>query len=315
MIASDYFGSELKRQSALLGTPVLGGTKGGGYRYENGKPQYRKYILRPEDSMNVLYPGIWKDVLKYFDAYGITWWKQNEDRYFPNGHLLSSQNHCLNHLFALRKDKRAVLAIIQSVGKKAGIHFDEVLPSFIDTQDRGGSYICFEFVCENKTLLHENHETRGSKCTSVDALVYARSGNEDWLIPIEWKYTESYDHDPKVENSYSRYFDVIDEGSRLQSWGEFYKVDPFYEFGRQTLLMEKIIKERPGGVSADNFLHIVAIPEGNNLMIGDAEKFKSALAVDRQKLFQIVDSQKLMMPVADLHPDLIRFLSERYWHI
>ena len=79
---------------------------------------------------------------------------------------------------------------------KTGIDFDEIIPSIIDHN----SLISFEFVLKNKSLLNENTESRGKNCTSIDALVYAKKGNDKWLIPIEWKYTEAYLHDNKVYN-------------------------------------------------------------------------------------------------------------------
>ena len=147
--------SEGIRQKQLLGTQLLGGSEGRGFWTIKGKPVNVEIILRPEDSLNTLYPEIRKDALDYFRRYNISWWRQNEDRYFPTGHLLSSQNHCLNHMFAIRNNQEAVLAMIRPIGEAAGIHFDKVLPSFIDTEEKKDSFITFEFVYHNVELLQE----------------------------------------------------------------------------------------------------------------------------------------------------------------
>ena len=98
------------------------------------------FILVPDDSKENMFAPIREDALGYFKRYDISWWRQEEDGYFPTGHLVSSQNHCLNHLFALRRDKEAVKLIIENA---TGMQFDEVLPSLIDEDPE--SYISFEF--------------------------------------------------------------------------------------------------------------------------------------------------------------------------
>lgn len=304
--------SESKRQKQLLGSQLLGRADGHGYWTLKDKTITVDIILRPEDSLNSLFPEIRKDALDYFERYNISWWRQNEDRYFPTGHLLSSQNHCLNHLFAIRHNQDAVLAMISPIGEAAGIHFDKVLPSFIDTEEKQDSFITFEFVYHNVELLHERFDKRGANCTSVDALIYAQAGEKKWLLPIEWKYTESYNHKP-TRNSFSRYKNVITTDSRLPEWGNFYKVDPFYELGRQTLLMERIIAEKPDNIEADNFLHIVVIPEGNTEMREDAECFRNSIKNEYRDLFTIVSPEDFLSPINEYKPNLITYLSERYW--
>lgn len=87
---------------------------------------------------------------------------------------------------AIRKDPVAVLALLNGIRNQ----FKEVLPIPCDSDV---SYIAFEAVSK-KDHLNEDGPTRGSNCTSVDALIYAvDNNNESWIIPIEWKYTESYD--------------------------------------------------------------------------------------------------------------------------
>jgi len=331
---SEYRENERTRQKAHLGCDILEGAEGYGYYYDKGKKEVRDFILKPEDSLKCLYPPIRTGALDYFEKYDIAWWRQYEDRYFPSGHLLSSQNHCLNHLFSIRKDPEAVLAIIRPVGESAGIHFDRVLPSFVDNHEAffdkktqepvsNHNYISFEFVCDNIGALGESREKRGSKCTSVDAFVYAQDGKEKWLIPIEWKYTEVYTHDREKDRS--RYRKYLSPASRLNSWSELYEAEPFYEFCRQTLLMENLISRKPlvGKASskypqhsllAENFLHIIVVPDGNTELLNDVGLFRETIRPESRRLFQNIDPQKLLAPIQKSYPELIEYLRKRYWN-
>ena len=331
----DFIETERAHQLELLRQGFFEDAEPGGYVYSDKGINYYDFVLKPQCSLTNLYKPIRKEVLQYFERYDIAWWRQHEDRYFPTGHLLSSQIHCLNHLFALRKDPDAVLEIIKPIGIAAGINFDKVLPSFIDTHEAyydretgkkvsNSNYISFEFVCHNIDMLGETHEKRGAKCTSVDALVYAQAGNERWLIPIEWKYTESYDH-KKEAYSFERYSKVVSNNSRLEGWTHLYKHDPFYELGRQTLLMEKLIERKPmvGKIShrfpqyplaADNFLHVVVVPKDNLLMRADTDKFKASLKQNYRNLFQVVDSQTLLSNIQNKYSELTAYLQARYWY-
>lgn len=57
------------------------------------------------------YQPIKDEVIEYFDLNGINWWGGQK----PTGHALSSQIACINHLFLIRKDKRAVLSLLKSI--------------------------------------------------------------------------------------------------------------------------------------------------------------------------------------------------------
>jgi len=333
-ITSEFRESERKRQENLLGTDILEGAAGGGYYRSEGENKIRSFILKPEDSLKNLFPPIRKDVLEYFEKYDIAWWKQYEDLYFPTGQLLSSQIHCLNHLFWIRKDPEAILKLIQPIGELAGVHFEEVLHSFIDNNEAyfdtvrnkavpNRNYISFEFVCDNIKSLGEGREKRGSKCTSVDAFVYARAGKEKWLIPIEWKYTEVYNHDK--ENDRNRYNKYLLDTSRLNNWSDLYNSEPYYEFSRQTLLMENLILRKPlvGKISqkypqksleADNFLHVIVVPDGNTELQKDVKIFRETIKPEFRRFFRSIDPQELLNPIKQSYPELIEYLEKRYWN-
>ena len=83
---------------------------------------------------------------------------------------MSSQIACLNHLFQLRNDKSAVLTILKNISPD----FIDVLQ--IDTDKFLPAYIQFEAVSDND-YLNEGQSTRGSNCTSIDALIFAKHKN------------------------------------------------------------------------------------------------------------------------------------------
>ena len=80
--------------------------------------------------------------------------------------------------------KEKVLAMLNGVRDE----FAKVLEVECDFPPH--QYIGFEVVSKND-FLNEGTSTRGSNCTSVDALIRAEHKDGSiWLIPIEWKYTE-----------------------------------------------------------------------------------------------------------------------------
>ena len=132
-----FYNSERDKQSELYNQGFFGNARNRGHwaivdrkGKKIGEATDVEYILIPEDSKNNMFAPIQQDALDYFKRYNISWWRQEEDGYFPTGHLVSSQNHCINHLFALRKDPNAVKSIIENA---TGLQFDEVLASLIDS--------------------------------------------------------------------------------------------------------------------------------------------------------------------------------------
>lgn len=280
-------------------------------------------IIRHSESSKNLFKPIRQAALSYFELNDIEWWRQSEEHYFPNGHVLSSQIHCLNHLFAIRADQDAVRRIIQAILPE----ITEILPSPIDEQFcimeefpyKTPSYISFEFTYENKTLLNERCNKRGANCTSVDAFVYAKDKDgKHVLIPIEWKYTEAYEKtdDKKIKKSIveERYLGKINaEKSHLKEWQDSYYWDPHYELARQSLLMEQIIETHP--FDADYYQHIVVCPVGNTEMCEDALSFKDSLSEIGKTHFHIIDPQELLAPLEgnEKYSKLLEYLRKRYW--
>ena len=269
----------------------------------------RDFVLK--DGKINLFSTLCEDCLEYFQKNNISWWGENRSKHLPSGHLVSSQIHCLNHLFALRKDDVAIKAIIE---KATGLKIKEVYPVPLD---KDGGFISFEFVCKNKTLLDEDYETRGANCTSIDALVFVQTTDgRNILIPIEWKYTETYQGKEATDKSLKRYPKLIDSNSNLKKWYDLYKTDPYYELMRQTLLIEQIINKKDvSGIEAVDFRHIMVIPNAHTELKNAIEEKYIPTLKDESK-FRIIDPQELLSPLRgnEKYKDLITYLEIRYWN-
>ncbi len=317
--------SQKERQVELIRTcKVFNGDKGNGIYKEKPYP----YIL--ENGENNLYAPIKDGAIGYFDANNISWWGGNG----PTGNTLSSQIACLNHLFALRDDKEAVLAMLKGVSDQ----FVDVLPISYGGEKSVGC-IAFEVVSKNNRLNEGNHQ-RGANCTSIDALMHAvdRSGKK-WLIPIEWKFTETYSNadkstedregEPKGANGRGdermrRYNDLITNSKQLKSLDEYqgsiYYRDPFYQLMRQTLLAEQMIAYKD--IDADDFLHIHVIPKGNEELLekkcdlsGKDMESTWRDMINCQEKYVVIDPADLMKPITCVpkYKALCEYLAKRYW--
>lgn len=274
-----------------------------------GKP--REFVLDKQDCRYNLYSSIITgadNVLDYFNKHNIAWWGENQKNNQPSGHLVSSQVHCLNHLFALRKNEYAIKEIMRAATK---LDIEEILLSPLD----GDGYITFEFVYKNISLLGERHETRGANCTSIDAFVYVQlMDGRKILIPIEWKYTETYNGKEATEKSLSRYPQRILPSSNLKGWDALYNADPYYELMRQTLLVEQIIKHQDYAIEADDYFHIMVIPNAH-LELKTAIETNYIPTLKDPSKFHIIDPEQLLLPLQgnENYIGLLNYLSQRYW--
>ena len=314
-----FYYKERNRQVKLFTDGFFGDAQNGGHwtifdkaGNKTGVATDLDFILCPRDSSINLYSKIRQASQEYFSCHDISWWRQEEDGYFPSGHLVSSQIHCLNHLFALREDKNALLSIINHATK---MEFDEVLPSLIDDE----SYLSFEFAYKNDDLIGENDKgaRRGYMWTSIDAMIVARKGKDKWLIPIEWKYTETYEKEDKTcQKRLGRYEELIKKSDQLKMPengkipNSIYFQEPSYELMRQTLLCEQLKHKGLAG----NFFHLNVIPKGNaELRKAVESEFMPMLT--KEAKFKIIDPQALLSPLKgnDKYKDLLTYLETRYW--
>lgn len=299
------------QQIRVLQTSPLFDSVSGGGKWKAGL-QYIQlpYIIEEGKEIQNLYPSIREDAIAYFQQNGIGWWKSNNASNCPTGHMLSSQISCVNHLFPLMKvdESASLLLILNSVQDR--YRFTRILPNPLDKYCAGN--ICFEFIWKNRTLLGESREIRGAKCTSIDAVVYAETDeHRRILIPIEWKYTETYKHRRALQSSIDRYTSRLDDNSNIKEWKEEYEFDPLYELVRQTMLVESVIKSKDDKLLADDYLHINVIPEGNIELRSDIGHYSEGLK-DNGK-FVLVSPKQLMQPIKETHQDLYNYLETRYW--
>lgn len=293
--------------------------KGGGDFYKSKK---RIYILK--DGINNLFYPIQESVLNYFSCNNIQWWGDNEK--YPSGHLLSSQIHCINHLYSIRKDKTALIAILL----KAGIQVDNLLHP--EGED---SFIQLEATSQDPDLINEKSNTRGKYCTSIDALLLAKYQNKKILILIEWKYTESYVGeecfkglnctDGKGEERHRRYDGLIKDSSFIAHDealnNETCYHEPFYQLMRQTLWAEQSIRKLS---VADDYIHLHMIPPANKELLETLYPYsnlnmkntwKSCLTQTGAARYRITDPAFIVDTLKDFpeHSELCRYLKERYY--
>lgn len=311
--------------------------RGGGY-YKN-KPY--THILQTRE--NNLWCKIRKESEDYFVQNKISW-----HPYADN--MKSSQVACLNHLMPIRRDKDLLLKMLNACAKRLSVEFDDLYSLPGDKAEGTPSYVGFEVV-STEDRLNEGKPTRGAKCTSIDALLYARdTTGKKWLILVEWKYTEKYkgaEETAKGLERRSRYDDLISESKFLQpectKERSIYYQEPFYQLMRQTLWAEQVVKHKEGeALKADEVLHLHIIPKGNTNVVpkqllrellskqgvAGAERLRSReistkhledfwrnqLTEMYRDRYQIVDPKDLFASIeADLSQDYKEYLSKRYW--
>jgi hypothetical protein len=323
-MSSKYQEVQRERAISLIqsGNKIFDGAKGGNmYRTKN-----REFILI--DSLKNLYSPIREQVRSYFKGNGISWW----GGYEPTGHVLSSQIACLNHLFLIRNDFQAVSSLLKMIDP------DLLEPIIIETDKYSSAYIQFEAVSDYDHL-YEKNLTRGSNCTSIDALILAKHKNNTiWLIPIEWKFTEFYGNQNKAvevikredyihdkgKERQARYNNLIFSSNQLKIKNlDCYYYEPFYQLMRQTLWAEQVIKFKDKErYKAIDFLHVHIIPTENEDLLkksykcsgmGMEETWRSHL-LDQSK-YKIIAPQNLMsgLLLNSKYQSLIDYLQVRYW--
>lgn len=312
-MASQFQEIQRKKQvNLIVNSDLFDGVSGGG----KFMGKLREFVLTKSE--HNLYCPIREDVIQYFRENKISWWGGSK----PTGHTLSSQISCLNHLFAIRKDEQAVLTLLNHLTDG---QFVRVLPIITDADN---AYIQFESVSDCD-YLNESSSTRGTQCTSIDALIYAFHANgEKWIIPIEWKYTEHYNNDNKAAGEKGivrqrRYNDLIRHSKSLKSDEiSLYYFEPFYQLMRQTLWAEQMIcnksKER---IKADNYIHLHVIPS-ENIDLLDKKYPVSDLGMEdswrnylkEQSKYKIINHQEIVKAISKMpkYNELAEYLRSRY---
>ncbi|MBP7179684.1 MAG: hypothetical protein KBA24_00925 [Dysgonomonadaceae bacterium] len=261
---------------------------------DNGFIPKADYLM---NSRNNLHNFMVQDVIDYFSNNEIVFWKTGitgVDEYkMPTGHTLSSQISCLNHLFPFRNDKKAV----------------EDLFSISNPVKIDDGYITFEFTNKNISYLSESCETRGSKCTSIDAFVKSNKIG----IGIEWKYTET-DFDTTKAKDYwkqhyiERYKPLLENSNIIEN-DVLISCQMYYELMRQTLLLEQMTFHN----EIADYKNIVVCPVNNKELFECCIGWKANLKDDKK--FEVIDPNDLFANIDKVkYQPLIDYLSIRYWN-
>ncbi len=300
-----------RAENLIKHSNIFNGDAGGGVFRGKSYP----FIL--QDGNNNLFAQSRNAMCDYFKKNRIAWWNGK-----LTNHTLSSQVACLNHLFPIREDKKAVLSIV----KKICPDITDVL--LLTTDKHMPAYIQFEAVSDVDHL-NEMNSTRGSNCTSVDALIYGvHKGGRKILFPIEWKYVEAYGNENKASGDKgvirkSRYTELINQSAQLKAVSyDTYYFEPFYQLMRQTIWAEQMIRHRnTETIDADDYIHIHVIPDENNELLnktypysgkGMEETWRACLK-DQSK-YIIIPPSELLAPVIDRqYGALLEYLENRYW--
>lgn len=304
--------SQYTRAEALIkSSTIFNGDPGDGIFKRKSYP----FILRK--NINNLFASHTNAILDYFAKNGIAWWNGK-----LTNHTLSSQVACLNHLFPIRNDKSAVLSIIQNV------HPDIVDVLKITSDTFYPEYIQFESVSDSDHL-NELTSTRGSNCTSIDALIYGvHKDGRTILFPIEWKYVEVYGNDDKSKGDkgltrLGRYTNLINNSKQLQSTNQgVYYFEPFYQLMRQTLWAEQMIANKSTEIiKADDYIHLHIIPSENNDLLlktypasGQNMENTWRSCLRDQSKYRIITPANLLAPLSNQYGPLIKYLDTRYWN-
>lgn len=236
--ADNYKQTQLRTQLEFLkSSPAFSDVARGG----NGKlfGIGREFVLPAECKQENLFETIRIDVGEYFKKHKVTW-------HSARSHLLSSQICCLNFLAPFSFEKRALQALLEKVLGP----IDEML------ETEPGRFVSFEFTGDLNYLNEWKNgvHTRGSNCTSVDAMVrYRTPDHREEAALIEWKYTERYgrpkSNDPKREERLRRYKEItfFPEGPIRADAGikiDDLFVEPIFQLYRQQMLATRMLVDK-----------------------------------------------------------------------
>jgi hypothetical protein len=211
-----------------------------------GKP--REFVLS-EPAAN-LWEGIRADAIDYFARNNISWWKGDGNE--PNGHMLSSQVSCVNHLYLLRQRADLAKAVLRAVD-----------PEVIEAEVVDDGYVEFEFIGARQYLA-EKAFLRGTNCTSLDAFMIGSTAYDRRAFLVEWKYTETYPREDKYIPERAHVHDDLitaEDSPFKQIEPRALYFEPFYQMMRQTLLGSQISKHEDH--ECTSYRHVHVVPEQN----------------------------------------------------
>jgi hypothetical protein len=314
------------RQKKLL--PTLFKDPGGGMFHINDKQNKSKiirlnlpYVLINRE-LN-LWEGIRNAAKAYFEKYNIEWHKDanGEPKNGPEGHLLSSNIACINHLFYLRQNQDLATLVLKNIDNRV-----------LNAKKIEDGYVAFEII-GNVNYLNEIEHRRGTKSTSIDALMVGEKTNgKNILFLIEWKWTEKYLSMDYKPNRYKIYRPLLENNNcpiktdefKNDKYSSLLYYEPFYQLMRQTLLGWKMIES--GEYNGDEYIHLHIIPNDNKLLHETilAPQLKSKgndisdvwhKLLKNPSQYKVIDPKELFEPIKNISSAqlLIDYLKERYW--
>ena len=176
-----------------------------------------------------------------FTDHHIQWHQGQTGR--PSNHLCSSQVCCINFLFPIAGNPRALRELLRPLFPT----IQRVLPI------EDGRFVAFEWIGSRNYLGEKARtvRTRGANATSIDAaLLFEHSDDRRQIVLIEWKYTESYSGTTKAIASsgtdrtaiYRPLYERSDfplHKDLLPGFDTLFH-EPFYQFMRQQCLAHEM---------------------------------------------------------------------------
>ena len=199
---------------------------------------------------------------------GIKWWSSSRsgDRSggtHPTRNLASSQVACINFMLPLAGEPVALAAALSAID-------DDVdgIASIENPDARTNSLVEIEWIGLDHALEGPQQKTRGANTTSIDAFVVAETASGRRAYLIEWKYVEDYR---------TKYLGDGSRGAtRLRRYTDAYEAspffpgniavtawlyEPFYQFMRQRLLADRMVRNGEHGVRDAKV--VIVVPECN----------------------------------------------------
>ena len=254
----------------------------------------------------------------------IEWHKDanGEPKKGPEGHLLSSNISCINHLFYLRQNLELATLVLKNI--------DNRVTSAEKIED---GYVAFEIIGKNNYLNELEHK-RGTMSTSIDALMIGKKENgKNIIFCIEWKWTEKYyetiDFKPRRYKIYKTLLEldncpIITNELIKDNYSSLLYYEPFYQLMRQTLLGWKMVEA--GEYNSDEYIHIHVIPNENILLRktitapqlktkGNSMSDVWCKLLKEPKKYKVIDPKEIFDPIVNNENIslLIEYLRMRYW--
>jgi hypothetical protein len=271
-----------------------------------------------------LWGEIRDEAISYFKEHDIEWHKDpaGEPKEGPEGHLLSSNVACVNHLFFLRQHRDLATAVLKSIDSR-----------IVSAELIEDGYVAFE-INGKENYLQERQHTRGFLSTCVDAVMIGKKDDgKNILVLIEWKYTEDYSKYSQhksvaesLENRRKIYSPLLqDANCPVKNICDFEALcyEPFYQLMRQTLLGWKMVEAED---DCDEYIHLHIIPKGNVELRREitSPSLKSTgkdMSDVWKNLLKDPDKYRVISPDDFLSPltnekkaeEFLKYLKTRYW--